>query len=175
MCNNEKLTILLFLLIYIVQTTLTQNITVKLGVLYAVSSKSDELSIPHSLQIAQAYMASRPDLFLNIKFDLQIFNTQRNATFTRELFSQFSNSKSVGVIGPRFSAECELISSTATSLKLPYLGYTSTSSSLSNKALYPFYSRVISPDSMQTLAMISLAYVYEWYVVIAVSKVHNYT
>jgi len=138
--------------------------TVTLGVLFAASVASDAMSIPHSVSIAQAYIASRPDLFSRVKFDFQVYNTMRNLTLTQALFSQLAANKAVGVVGPRFSLEAENISPHATSLNLPYLGYTSTASSLSNKTLHPMFSRVIPPDSLQTLAIVNLLYVYEWYV-----------
>lgn len=61
-----------------------------------------------------------------------------------------------GYIGGQAAEVSEPVATQLTELKFVQVSYTTTRSSLSNKQLYPFFMRIITPDSVQAKAIIDI-------------------
>lgn len=62
----------------------------------------------------------------------------------------------LGYVGGQAADVSEPAATQLTKLKIVQISYTSTNSVLSNKKLYPYFLRIISPDSVQAKAMIDI-------------------
>jgi len=68
----------------------------------------------------------------------------------------------VGVVGPVSSAEAIAVSPLLGIYELPIIGLFATSDQLSDKSLYPYFTRLVSTDSFMTKALIDLANMFGW-------------
>lgn len=75
-----------------------------------------------------------------------------------------------GVIGPGSSAVTEDVQNMLSQFDIPQIGYSSTSITLSNTDRYPYFLRVVSPDSQQAQALADLVFEFGWKYV---STVHS--
>ena len=61
-----------------------------------------------------------------------------------------------GYVGGEAAAVSGPAAQQLTQLKFVQISYTSTNPKLSNKDLYPYFMRIISPDNVQATAMIEI-------------------
>lgn len=76
----------------------------------------------------------------------------------------------VGVIGPGSSSVTEDVQNMLAQFDIPVIGYSATAISLSDTDLYPYFLRVVSPDSQQARAIADLVISFNWKYV---STVHS--
>jgi hypothetical protein len=147
-------TLLLFYLLFAVYQC--QNITVKIGVLFNVNSTRA------SVELAAEYMKTSSN-FAPITWNILFGNTGDTDVAAVRLATEFAQQNIVGLIGPRTSLQATSVSTNVSNIyKIPLVAFWATSSALSNRSLYPYFMRVVPPDSQQARAMIDLIYVYEW-------------
>ena len=75
-----------------------------------------------------------------------------------------------GVIGPGSSSVTEDVQNMLSQFDIPQIGYSATSITLSNTDHYPYFLRVVSPDSQQAQALADLVHESGWKYV---STVHS--
>ena len=68
----------------------------------------------------------------------------------------------VGIVGGIYSGVSMSIASISTIFQIPQISPISTSAILSDKASYPYFLRVVPPDTYQSQAMIQLLAFYNW-------------
>lgn len=68
----------------------------------------------------------------------------------------------IAVIGPPVSSRSILTASLLAAFELPQISHAATSDELSDKATYPYFSRVIPPDRFQAQAMVSILVHHNW-------------
>lgn len=66
------------------------------------------------------------------------------------------------MIGPGSSAVSEDVQNMLAQFQIPQIGYSATSITLSNTELYPYYLRVVSPDSQQAQALADIVQQFGW-------------
>jgi ABC-type branched-subunit amino acid transport system substrate-binding protein len=74
----------------------------------------------------------------------------------------FTNIKPIGILGEYYSSISKPVSTLAGSYQLPVLSPASTSQDLSNKALFPYFSRTVAPDSQQANAIHDIILTLGW-------------
>ena len=70
--------------------------------------------------------------------------------------------KVVGVVGPDYSRSAVMISGLLSLFDIPVLGTFTTSDELSDKARYPYFTRLVSPDVYLTQAILDIADAFDW-------------
>ena len=68
----------------------------------------------------------------------------------------------VGVLGPGSSSVTEDVQNMLSQFQIPQVGYSATSITLSNTHLYPYFLRVVPPDSEQAQALADLTHSFGW-------------
>lgn len=72
------------------------------------------------------------------------------------------NSSIVGIVGPAYSRETEVLAPFAGTLRLPMISNSATNTDLSDRNKYPSFFRTVPSDSYAALAMVSLFLQYNW-------------
>ncbi|CAF3778396.1 unnamed protein product [Adineta steineri] len=72
------------------------------------------------------------------------------------------NSSIVGIVGPAFSREAEMIATFADSIDLPVISYSATAPDLSDRMIYPAFYRTVPSDNTAAFAMVELFNRYNW-------------
>ncbi|CAF1329662.1 unnamed protein product [Adineta steineri] len=72
------------------------------------------------------------------------------------------NSSIVGIVGPSFSREAEMIATFADSIGLPVISYSATAPDLSDRIVYPAFYRTVPSDNAAAFAMVELFNRYNW-------------
>lgn len=67
-----------------------------------------------------------------------------------------------GVIGPGSSSLTEDVQNMLAQFQIPEIGYSATSTTLSDTKLYPYFLRVVAPDSEQAKALVEFIYASGW-------------
>ncbi len=67
-----------------------------------------------------------------------------------------------GVIGAAFSGVSIMVANILRLFKVPQISYASTSTELSDKSRFEYFSRVVPPDNFQAQAMVEIAKVMGW-------------
>ena len=78
------------------------------------------------------------------------------------------NKPIAGLIGPGSSSSSIQVQNLLSIFTIPQIGYSATSSDLSDKSLYKYFVRVVPPDRYQAQAMIDIVLRYNWTYVSAV-------
>ena len=60
------------------------------------------------------------------------------------------------------------------SFQIPQISYASTGVELSEKMRFPYFSRVVPPDSYQAQALVDLVHAFEWTYVSTIADEGNY-
>ncbi|XP_059142368.1 metabotropic glutamate receptor 4-like [Physella acuta] len=68
----------------------------------------------------------------------------------------------IGVVSPQVSQSTVMITGLLATTKIPVIGSSATSDSLSDKTLYPFFMRVAPPDKYQVAAMVNFIKDNKW-------------
>ena len=85
-----------------------------------------------------------------------------------------SLSRVIGIVGAASSTVSRAVQQVASVFQIPQISYSSTASLLSDKTLFPFFARVVSPDSVQGAAAASLIYDIGWRDVVTVRSDNDY-
>ena len=88
--------------------------------------------------------------------------------------SSTEGSMLIGFVGPEPSYVSIPIASLFRIFQVPQVSYISTSPSLSNKILYPYFLRTVPPDTAQAEAMIDIVRKFEWTVISIVYSNDDY-
>lgn len=70
--------------------------------------------------------------------------------------------KVAGVVGPIYSRQSVMVSSFLGLFNIPVLSPLSTSDELSDKSRFPFFMRLVQPDSFQAVAIVDLIEYFGW-------------
>jgi ABC-type amino acid transport substrate-binding protein/ABC-type branched-subunit amino acid transport system substrate-binding protein len=73
-----------------------------------------------------------------------------------------STSNIVGIVGPGYSRESEMIAPFAKTIGIPVISYSSTDSELSDRDIYPAFYRTVPSDNSAALALVQLFHQYNW-------------
>lgn len=84
------------------------------------------------------------------------------------------NKPIAGLIGPGSSSSSIQVQNLLSIFTIPQIGYSATSSDLSDKSLYKYFVRVVPPDRYQAQAMIDIVLRYNWTYVSAVHTEGSY-
>ncbi|XP_071547188.1 metabotropic glutamate receptor 8-like isoform X2 [Panulirus ornatus] len=68
----------------------------------------------------------------------------------------------VGVIGAASSSVSVMIANILRLFKIPQISYASTSTELSDKSRFEYFSRVVPPDNFQAMAMVEVVRAFDW-------------
>ena len=68
----------------------------------------------------------------------------------------------VAIVGAASSSVSRAVQQVASIFEIPQISYSSTASPLSNKILYPYFFRVVAPDSLQGSALASIVHSIGW-------------
>ncbi|XP_050687348.1 metabotropic glutamate receptor 7-like [Eriocheir sinensis] len=68
----------------------------------------------------------------------------------------------VGVIGAASSSVSVMIANILRLFKIPQISYASTSTELSDKSRFEYFSRVVPPDNFQAMAMVEVVKAFQW-------------
>ncbi|TRY70323.1 hypothetical protein TCAL_08252, partial [Tigriopus californicus] len=79
-----------------------------------------------------------------------------------------------GVIGAAFSGVSIMVANILRLFKIPQISYASTSTELSDKSRFEYFSRVVPPDNFQAQAMVEIAKVMGWTYVSTVAAQGEY-
>ena len=80
----------------------------------------------------------------------------------------------IGVIGPEVSSRSILTASLFGAYNIPQISFAATADALSDKATYPFFSRVIPPNKFQAEAMVSLLVYFNWTYISTLNLAEDY-
>ncbi|XP_002738356.1 metabotropic glutamate receptor 8-like [Saccoglossus kowalevskii] len=140
----------------------------------------------------------RTDLLPNITLGAHILDTCSRDTYALEQSMQFVGPKMghvdlenvecpngsdpiysqpqpvAGVAGASSSSVSVMVANILGLFQIPQISYASTSSELSDKSRYNYFSRVVPPDSYQAQAMIDLVQAFGWEYVSTVASEGNY-
>lgn len=72
------------------------------------------------------------------------------------------NSSVVGIVGPAYSRETEVLAAFAGTINLPVISYSATNTDLSDRSKYSSFFRTVSSDEAAALAITSLFLQYNW-------------
>ena len=70
--------------------------------------------------------------------------------------------KVAGIVGPIYSRQSVMVSSFLGLFNIPVLSPLSTSDELSDKSRFPFFMRLVSPDTFQAVAVVSIVEHFRW-------------
>ncbi|XP_065222319.1 metabotropic glutamate receptor 5-like isoform X2 [Planococcus citri] len=138
-----------------------------------------------------------PDILPNITLGIEIRDTcwnplialHQSLKFVQKLFvtndwvSCRSNSPKIcekdappilGVIGPASSEEAIQVQNLLQLFHIPQVGYSTTSSALSDKKKFQYFVRVVPSDNFQALVMVEILQKYNWTYVFAVNSEGEY-
>lgn len=68
----------------------------------------------------------------------------------------------IAIVGPSNSYVAQIASSVLGVFEIPHIGIYATSDSLSDKTLYEYFLRLVSPDSYQIRAILDICQAFNW-------------
>ena len=110
------------------------------------------------------------NLLPNITLGAHIHDTCGSETVAANAAKEFikmtlvkdSPSQLAGVIGASYSGVSEMVANFLRVFEIPQISYDSTSKSLSNKDIYSYFFRTVSPDSFQAQAIVDVCKEFGW-------------
>ncbi|XP_059609665.1 metabotropic glutamate receptor 4 [Phlebotomus argentipes] len=124
---------------------LLPNIT--LGALIIDSCSSDTYALEQSMEFVRYYMNQDMSEYKCENGRPPIYIPHKPVT---------------GVIGASFSVVSIMVANILRLFKIPQISYASTSTELSDKSRFEYFSRVVPPDNFQAMAMAEIAKALDW-------------
>ncbi|XP_023290502.1 metabotropic glutamate receptor 7 [Orussus abietinus] len=156
-----------------------------LGALILDSCSSETYALDQSMEFVRSYMNQRVN-------DSSIAALRKGSTCTARLHRRPRNDMSeykcengkppvyvphkpvTGVIGASFSVVSIMVANILRLFKIPQLSYASTSTELSDKTRFEYFSRVVPPDNFQAQAMVEVIHLLGWKYVSTVAVEGDY-
>jgi ABC-type branched-subunit amino acid transport system substrate-binding protein len=100
----------------------------------------------------------RPDILPNTVLKYEIRDTATNSAVGANAAQQLVDAGVFGVVGAASSSVSMAAAQVLEVAKIPQISYSSTSPDLSDKTNYPYFLRVVPPDSQQAQALAHIVY-----------------
>lgn len=100
----------------------------------------------------------RSDILPNTVLKYEIRDTGSNPTIGTNAAQQLVEAGVFGVVGAAYSTVSMAAAPVFEAAEIPQISYSSTNPDLSNKTNYPYFLRVVPPDSQQALALADFIY-----------------
>ncbi|XP_011703241.1 PREDICTED: metabotropic glutamate receptor 8-like [Wasmannia auropunctata] len=126
-------------------TDLLPNTT--LGALILDSCSSDTYALDQSMEFVRSYMNQ----------DISEYKCENGKTPT-----YVPHKPVTGVIGAAFSVVSIMVANILRLFKIPQISYASTSTELSDKSRFEYFSRVVPPDNFQAQAIVEVIHLLGW-------------
>jgi len=120
-------------------------------------------------RIAVENINADPTILPSTTLEMIVQDTHTQPSFGLQIMLDFATIGVSGVIGAASSSVSGVAAMAGSIYDIPQISYSSTSSELSNKEIYPFFSRVVPPDSQQGEALARLCAYFGWDRVAALS------
>ncbi|XP_055372800.1 metabotropic glutamate receptor 8 isoform X2 [Condylostylus longicornis] len=133
------------------------NIT--LGALIIDSCSSDTYALEQSMEFVRYYMNQDMSEYVCENGKPPLFKPHKPVS---------------GVIGASFSVVSIMVANILRLFKIPQISYASTSTELSDKSRFEYFSRVVPPDNFQAQAMAEIVQALEWHYVNTVAVEGDY-
>ncbi|CAD7094167.1 unnamed protein product [Hermetia illucens] len=130
-----------------------------IGVLIIDSCSSDTYALEQSMEFVRYYMNQ----------DMSEYKCDNGKTPT-----YVPHKPVVGVIGASFSTVSIMVANILRLFKIPQISYASTSTELSDKSRFEYFSRVVPPDNFQAQAMAEIVRALNWLYVSTVAVEGDY-
>ena len=89
----------------------------------------------------------------------------------RELIERQTHYDVVGIIGPGWSSQAVPVSSLFSLFEIPIISQSASSSELSDKSRYEYFSRIQSPDNFMAIGIVDMILHFEWtYIIVLYSE-----
>ncbi|XP_029678417.1 metabotropic glutamate receptor 7-like, partial [Formica exsecta] len=118
-----------------------------LGALILDSCSSDTYALDQSMEFVRSYMNQ----------DISEYKCENGKTPTYVPHRPVS-----GVIGAAFSVVSIMVANILRLFKIPQISYASTSTELSDKSRFEYFSRVVPPDNFQAQAIVEVIHLLGW-------------
>ncbi|KYN16204.1 Metabotropic glutamate receptor 7 [Trachymyrmex cornetzi] len=142
----QRLEAMLYILDQInADTELLPNTT--LGGLILDSCSSDTYALDQSMEFVRSYMNQ----------DISEYKCENGKTPT-----YVPHKPVTGVIGAAFSVVSIMVANILRLFKIPQISYASTSTELSDKSRFEYFSRVVPPDNFQAQAIVEVIHLLGW-------------
>ena len=79
-----------------------------------------------------------------------------------------------GIVGPGWSSVSTMVGKACSAKHIPAISYSATSATLSDRENFPFFSRVVAPDTMQASAMMAAVKHFTWNRICILHRDDNY-
>ncbi len=137
------------------ETVHPQQTTIKLGGLFPLSGRLAGGGVERraAAQMAIDQINANTSFLSNVKLELLVKDTKTDPATGTTVANEAISAGVVGIIGAASSSVSKAIATVAAQKKIPQISYSSTSPSLSDKQLYPYFMRVVPPDSQQGSAL----------------------
>jgi gamma-aminobutyric acid type B receptor len=162
---------LLVVLLVCLATPLARSApTVTVGGLFPITGGFGSAGVERraAAQIAIDAFNADPTVGIGLNFSLDSHDTQVAAlagvqeTLDMAQSDLTAHPKVFGIVGAAASSVSMASNLIASLYKIPQISYSSTSPELSDKGRYPYFLRVVPPDSVQGVALAALMKHYEW-------------
>ncbi|KAG7210717.1 hypothetical protein KM043_012217 [Ampulex compressa] len=130
-----------------------------LGALILDSCSSDTYALDQSMEFVRSYMNQDISEYKCENGKPPIYVPHKPVT---------------GVIGASFSVVSIMVANILRLFKIPQISYASTSTELSDKSRFEYFSRVVPPDNFQALAMVQVIHQLGWKYVSTVAVEGDY-
>ncbi|XP_067205710.1 metabotropic glutamate receptor 8-like isoform X2 [Linepithema humile] len=118
-----------------------------LGALILDSCSSDTYALDQSMEFVRSYMNQ----------DISEYKCENGKTPT-----YVPHKPVTGVIGAAFSVVSIMVANILRLFKIPQVSYASTSTELSDKSRFEYFSRVVPPDNFQAQAIVEVIHLLGW-------------
>ncbi len=104
-------------------------------------------------QMAVDIINANDSLLPDTTLTLLVRDTQTKPDVGAQVAQEVIDAGAVGIVGAASSAVSIAVAGVAAQNKVPQISYSSTNPDLSNKTKYPYFMRVVPPDSVQGVAI----------------------
>ncbi len=134
---------------------LRQTTEIKIGGLFPLTGTLAGGGVERraAAQMAVDIINENDSLLNGYTLNLLVRDTQTKPDVGKTVAQDVINEGAVGIVGAASSAVSKAVAGVAEQSKVPQISYSSTNPDLSNKTLYPYFLRVVPPDSVQGVAI----------------------
>ncbi|MCE7735885.1 MAG: ABC transporter substrate-binding protein [Candidatus Heimdallarchaeota archaeon] len=127
-----------------------------------------------AFRIAIEEINTHTTLLPNTELKYEVRDTQTIASIGENAAEELINLGVFGLVGAASSSVSAAIAEKAETAKVPQISYSSTSPTLSNKTKFPYFLRVVPPDSIQSVAIGNIVNKMGWDTVTTLSTNDDY-
>lgn len=135
-----------------------QTTEIKLGGLFPLSGTLAGGGVERraAAQMAVDIINEDDTLLSGVTLNLLVKDTQTNPSVGATVAQEVISDGAVGIVGAASSSVSKSVAGVAEQNKVPQISYSSTNPDLSNKTVYPYFLRVVPPDSVQGVAIVKI-------------------